>query len=200
MTLLSVLLFTVLSVSGSAQTKEPTQAELSGAAANTTDWLHPNHDYPFSLDPSDGRMCMATGNPAPDFYGDVRQGHNLYTNALVVLDARTGKLVWHYQATPRDTHDWDLTQASPLFTAEVQGKSRRLVTVTGKDGLLRVLDRETCALMYEVAVTRRENATAPVTVEGVYACPGVLGGVQLTGRVPGDLPTSRDRRCGQGFG
>src|SRR5438552_4709202 len=136
---------------------------------------------PFALDPSEGRVYMATGNPAPDFYGDVRQGDNLYTNSLVVLDARTGKLVWHYQATPHDTHDWDLTQASPLFTAEVQGEARRLVTVTGKDGVLRVLDRATRALLYEVAVTRRENATAPLTVEGVHACPGPLGGVQWYG-------------------
>jgi PQQ-dependent dehydrogenase (methanol/ethanol family) len=136
---------------------------------------------PFSLDPREGRVYIATGNPAPDYYGEVRQGDNLYTNALVVLDVRTGKLVWQYQATPHDTHDWDLTQASPLFTAEVKSESRRLVTVTGKDGLLRVFDRETRELIYEVAVTRRENGTAPVTVEGVYACPGPLGGVQWNG-------------------
>jgi alcohol dehydrogenase (cytochrome c) len=84
---------------------------------------------PFSLDPSEGRVYIATGNPAPDLYGDVHQGDNLYTNSLVVLDARTGKLVWHSQATPHDTHYWDLTQASPLFTTAVQDESRRLVTV-----------------------------------------------------------------------
>jgi glucose dehydrogenase len=86
-----------------------------------------------------------------------------------------------HQATPHDTHDWDLTQASPLFTAEVKGQSRRLVAVTGKDGLLRVLDRETREPIYEVAVTRRENITAPVTIEGVHTCPGPLGGVQWNG-------------------
>ena len=154
-----------------AETWSATEALTAGGAVWT----------PFSLDPSEGRVYIATGNPAPDFYGDVRQGDNLYTNSLVVLDARTGKLVWHYQATPRDTHDWDLTQASPLFTAEVQGESRRLVTVTGKDGLLRVLNRATREIMYEVAVTRRENATEPLTIEGVHACPGVLGGVQWNG-------------------
>ena len=106
-------------------------------------------------------MSIATGNPGPDFYDDVRQGDNLYTNSLVVLDARTGKLVWHYQATPRDTHNWDLSQASPLFTTEVQGESRRLVTVTGKDGLLRVLNRVTREIMYEVAVTRRRTPQSP---------------------------------------
>jgi alcohol dehydrogenase (cytochrome c) len=136
---------------------------------------------PLAFDPNEGRVYVATGNPAPDFYGDVRRGDNLYTNSLVVLDARTGKLVWHYQATPHDTHDWDLTQASPIFTAEAKGKSRSLVAVAGKDGLLRVLDRTTRELMYEVAVTRRENASTPPTVDGVHVCPGALGGVQWNG-------------------
>jgi len=50
-----------------------------------------------------------------------------------------------------------------------------------KDGLLHVLDRATRALMYEVAVARCENATIPLTVEDVHACPGALGGVQWNG-------------------
>jgi alcohol dehydrogenase (cytochrome c) len=136
---------------------------------------------PLAFDANEGHVYIATGNPAPDFQRDVRRGDNLYTNSLVVLDARTGKLVWHYQATPHDTHDWDLTQTSPIFTAEVNGKSRSLVAVTGKDGLLRVLDRATRELIYEVAVTRRENVTTPLTVDGVHVCPGTLGGVQWNG-------------------
>jgi alcohol dehydrogenase (cytochrome c) len=40
---------------------------------------------------------------------------------MIVLDARTGKLKWYYQAVPHDTHDWDLSQVSPLFTTTVAG-------------------------------------------------------------------------------
>src|SRR5262249_22866546 len=132
-------------------------------------------------DAAEGLVYVATGNPAPDIYGDVRQGDNLYTDSLVVLDARTGRLVWHYQATSHDTHDWDLTQASPIFTTDVAGRPHKLLVVTGKDGLLRVLDRATRKPIYEVAITRRENVTTPVTVEGVHVCPGALGGVQWNG-------------------
>jgi alcohol dehydrogenase (cytochrome c) len=136
---------------------------------------------PFSLDPTQGLVFVATGNPAPDFFADARQGANLYTGSLVVLDARTGKLVWHHQATPHDSHDWDLTQVSPLFSANVDGKPRSFVSVVGKEGLLRILDRESRAQVTAVAVTRRHNVEVPVTEEGVYVCPGPLGGVQWNG-------------------
>lgn len=136
---------------------------------------------PFSLDTAKGLLYVPVGNPAPDLYTDVRRGDNLYTNSMVVLDVRSGKLVWHYQAVPNDFHDWDLTQASPLFSAEVNGVRRQLVAVVGKDGLLHVLDREARKHLYQVAVTRRENADVPLTTAGVHACPGVLGGVQWNG-------------------
>jgi alcohol dehydrogenase (cytochrome c) len=136
---------------------------------------------PFSLDPAQGLVFVPVGNPAPDFWSEARPGANLYTNSLVVLDARTGKHVWHYQAGPHDLHDWDLTQVSPLFSAEVKGKRRPLVTVAGKDALLHVLDRESREHLYEVAVSRRENVELPITREGVHACPGPLGGVQWNG-------------------
>lgn len=115
---------------------------------------------PLSLDPQAGLVYVPVANSAPDFLADVRPGANLYTNSLVVLDVRTGKLKWRYQATPSDTHDWDLTQVSPLFTATVRGKNRNLVALASKDGLLRVLDHETKEKLYETPVTMRTNAGA----------------------------------------
>ncbi len=137
---------------------------------------------PFSLDVEKGVLYVPVSNPAPDFYTDSRFGDNLYTNSLLAFDARTGKLQWHYQAVPADFHDWDLTQVSPLFETKVKGKLRKLVTAVGKDGLLHALDRETREHLYEVPVTTRKNVDTPLTAtEGVYACPGVLGGVQWNG-------------------
>jgi len=154
-----------------AETWSVTEALIGGGAVWT----------PFSVDAARGLVFIAAANPSPDFFGDVRQGTNLYTNSLIVLDARTGKLAWHYQAIPHDTHDWDVTQVSPLFSAEVKGTTRRLVSVAGKDGLLHVLDRESREHLYEVAVSRRENVDVPLTTEGVFVCPGPLGGVQWNG-------------------
>jgi len=136
---------------------------------------------PVALDVETGRLYVPTSNPAPDLFTDVRAGANLYTNSMLVLEARTGKLIWHYQTVPHDDHDWDLTQANPLFAVAIQGKRRNLVAAGGKHGLLHVLDRDTREQLYAVPVTTRENADAAVTIEGVRACPGILGGMQWSG-------------------
>ncbi len=122
---------------------------------------------PLSLDHQAGLVYVPVANPAPDFLAEARPGANLYTNSLVVLDARTGKLKWHHQTTPSDSHDWDLTQVSPLFTATIGGKTRKMVALAGKDGLLHVLDRETKEHLYTTPVTTRYNADAPLTVKGL---------------------------------
>ena len=44
-----------------------------------------------SYDPALNLVYYGTGNPNPDYYGDDREGDNLYTCSLVALDADTGK-------------------------------------------------------------------------------------------------------------
>src|SRR6185312_11686862 len=70
---------------------------------------------PLSLDVKTGILYLPVGNPAPDFYGEIRPGANLYTNSVVALDAKTSKLLWYRQFIPHDVHDSDLSQVSPLF-------------------------------------------------------------------------------------
>ena len=99
----------------------------------------------------------------------------------MALDARTGALRWHKQLVPNDSHDWDLTQVSPLFQANIGGRDVKLIATVGKDGILRTLDRETKKALYETPVTTIENHSTPVTNKGVHACPGILGGVEWNG-------------------
>jgi alcohol dehydrogenase (cytochrome c) len=132
----------------------------------------------FSLDTVTGDLYVPVTNPSPDLPVQLRKGDNLYTNSIVCLDVRTGKRRWHRSLVPNDSHDWDVTHASPLITATVKGASRRLVATAGKDGMLRTLDRETHEVLYEAPLTTIENATAPVTTTPSRVCPGVLGGVE----------------------
>lgn len=136
---------------------------------------------PFSLDREKGELYVAVTNPAPDLPAHLRPGANLYTNAIVALDFRTGKLRWYEQMIANDSHDYDLTQVSPVFKAKVEGRERQLVAVTGKDGRLRTIDRVTQEPLYVTAVTTLENVDEPVTSSGLHACPGTFGGVEWNG-------------------
>ena len=136
---------------------------------------------PMTLDVKAELIYAATTNPAPDLAGDVREGDNLYTNSIVALNVRTGKVAWYRQLVPHDTHDWDLTQPGPLYDATVGGVARTLMATAGKDGMLRVLDRTTHEVLFSTAITTRENVDAPITLKGTHACPGILGGVEWNG-------------------
>lgn len=136
---------------------------------------------PFSLDVEAGELYVAVTNPAPDLPAALRPGPNLYTNSIVALDVQTGALRWYDQMVPNDDHDWDLTQVSPVFRTKVEGFDRDLVATVGKDGVLRVIDRRTRERIFETEVTTRTNVTAPVTVDGTFTCPGILGGVEWNG-------------------
>ena len=124
---------------------------------------------------------MPVGNPAPDFYGAVRPGADLYTDSVLALDVRTGKLLWYHQFVVHDVHDTDLSQVSPLFDLKVGDADRQLMAVSGKDGLLRVVDRTTHNVLYEVPITTHENVDVEPTVDGAHRCPGLLGGEEWNG-------------------
>jgi len=136
---------------------------------------------PLSFDAENNVVFVPVGNPAPDFYREVRPGTNLYTDSVVALDVKTGTLLWYKQFVANDMHDWDLSQVSPIFRASVDGKQRNLMTVSGKDGLLRMLDRDTRELLYEIPITTRRNADAEPSVTGTHICPGLLGGMEWNG-------------------
>jgi alcohol dehydrogenase (cytochrome c) len=126
-------------------------------------------------------VYVPVGNPSPDFFGAARPGDNLYTDSLVALDAKTGKLLWYHQFVPNDVNDRDLSQVSPLFTATIDGKPRSLIAVSGKDGLLRTLDRDSHKQLYELAITTRTGFEEKPSIAGAHGCPGLLGGMEWNG-------------------
>ena len=95
-----------------------------------------------SYDPALNLVYFGTGNPNPDFWGDDRNGDNLYTCSLVALDPDTGELKWHYQFTPHDIHDWDATQVPVLGDVTVAGQPRKVVMFANRNGFFYVIDRE----------------------------------------------------------
>lgn len=132
---------------------------------------------PLSYDVQKNLLYVPTGNPAPDFYDNDRPGANLYTNSILALDGKTGRLVWYRQFISHDAHDYDITHVSPIFLID----SHTAIATSGKDGLLRVVDSDSHKILYKVPFTERLNADAPASFTPVRVCPGTLGGNEWNG-------------------
>jgi PQQ-dependent dehydrogenase (methanol/ethanol family) len=143
-----------------------------------------------SYDPETGTLFWAVGNPYPDTDPSERGGTNLYTNSVVALDAKTGKLKWYYQFTPYDTHDWDATQPMVLADTVWKGRPRKLLMTAQRSGVFYVLDRTNGQFLLARPFVKKitwvdgfdpktgEAHLVPgntPTVEGTKTCPGVRG-------------------------
>ena len=136
---------------------------------------------PMSLDTQRGELYVPVTNPAPVFGSTLRRGANLYTDSLIALDVRSGKLKWYAQLVPNDDKDWDVTQVSPIIDTVIAGRTRHAVVAGGKDGILRLYDRDTHQLLHQTQIGTRLNVNVPVTTGGTRFCPGDLGGIQWNG-------------------
>lgn len=141
--------------------------------------------YPPSFD-EEGAMYFGTGNPAPfpgvegEPWGQSRPGANLYSDSLVKLNAKTGKMQWYYQATPHDLYDWDF-QNSPILAS---AGGRELAIGSGKSGLVIAVDAKTGKPVWKTAVGEHNGhdedgvkAMKGQTPKGGTVAPGNLGGV-----------------------
>jgi alcohol dehydrogenase (cytochrome c) len=96
-----------------------------------------------SYDPELDLVYWGTGNPGPDWNGEVRLGDNLYSDCVLAIDPDTGELVWYFQFTPHDIHDWDATQIPVLADSRFAGEDRKLMLWPNRNAFFYVLDRET---------------------------------------------------------
>ena len=142
-----------------------------------------------SYDPELNLIYWGTGNPGPDYGGDVRLGDNLYADSVLALDGDTGELRWYFQFTPHDVHDWDAIQIPVLVDAEFGGEQRKLMLWANRNAFFYVLDRATGAFLLGKPFARQDWALGldekgrPIrahgklpTVEGTVVAPPVTGG------------------------
>lgn len=94
-----------------------------------------------TYDPSLHLLFWGTGNPTPVLNGLTRPGNDLYTCSIVALNPDTGKLVWAFQASPHDTHDWDAVEIPVLVDGIFHGKPRKMLMQASRNGYFFVLDR-----------------------------------------------------------
>ena len=98
---------------------------------------------PITYDPDLNLIYVTTGNPQPVIAHKNRAGSNLYTGSIVALNPDTGKMVWAFQSSPHDTHDWDSTQTPVLIDGELNGQPRKVLAQAARNGHYFLLDRAT---------------------------------------------------------
>lgn len=156
----------------------------SWKAGGGTPWTSGTYDPELDL------LYWPTGNPGPkDFDGRNREGDNLYTATLLALRPDDGELVWHFQYTPHDEHDWDANQTPVLIDAVWEGRRRKLLAHPNRNSFLYVLDRETGTFLRATEFAKqtwldrftsegrpiRRPGAAP-SASGSLTCPDIHGG------------------------
>jgi alcohol dehydrogenase (cytochrome c) len=101
-----------------------------------------------SYDAEQDLIFWGTGNPAPVFQAGVRPGDNLFSNSVVAIEAKSGRLRWHYQFTPSDEHDWDSNQQPVLADIDWQGKPRSVVLWANRNAFFYALDRRSGEFLF----------------------------------------------------
>jgi alcohol dehydrogenase (cytochrome c) len=96
---------------------------------------------PPAVDPELGIAYVGVGNASPQFGGDIRKGDNLFTDCVVALDLKTGRMRWYRQLVHHDIWDYDLSTPLVLYDAETNGQRRKAVAVMRTDGYLFSFDR-----------------------------------------------------------
>jgi alcohol dehydrogenase (cytochrome c) len=107
----------------------------SGGATGGQMWTTGTYDPALNL------VYVGTGNPTPVLNGAIRPGDNPWTCSIVALNPDTGKLVWGFQASPHDTHDWDANEVPVLADADLKGQPRKLLMQASRNGYFFLLDR-----------------------------------------------------------
>jgi quinoprotein glucose dehydrogenase len=120
-----------------------------------------------TLDAERGIAYLPLGAPTHDRIGTDRPGDNLFSSAVVAVDANTGKRLWHFQLIRHDIWDYDAAAPPTLVDVKRDGRTIPAVAMTTKNGLLFIVDRVTGEPLYEV----EERAVPPSDVPGEIASP-----------------------------
>jgi alcohol dehydrogenase (cytochrome c) len=141
----------------------------------------------YTLDIKNGLLYVPGGNPAPDFASGAREGINLYSDSVVVLDAKTGDFKNNFKVVGKDWHDFDVSNP-PILLQTMGGK--QIMAVAPKDGHLYAYDlADNDKRLYRVPITTIENDAESFAVgRQVHFCPGPVGGDEWN--TPGYDPTT----------
>jgi quinoprotein glucose dehydrogenase len=147
-----------------AQGEPGVETWLSGSAR---EGMGANAWGPLSGDAERDLVFVPTSSASPDFFGGRRPGANLYANSLVVLRARTGERVWHFQTVHHDLWDYDVPAAPNLVRLRRDGREIEAVAQVTKQGFVFVFERDGGTPLFPI----EERPVPPSDVAGEWTSP-----------------------------
>ncbi len=137
-------------------------------------------------------LYWTTGNPSPDWNGDLRAGDNLYSNSVLAVDPNTGARKWHYQFTPHDVWDFDGNSHIFLVDTKIDGKEVKALAQANRNGFFYLLDRTNGKFLFAKPYVEQVNWATGFDKDGrpivdpaamtqdnptMRVCPSNLGGM-----------------------
>jgi len=156
-----------------------------------------------AYDPDTDTLYWTTGNPSPDWNGDLRAGDNLFSNSILALKPDTGEQIWYFQFTPHDV--WDYDGNTQIFLVDIRTESglKKAIVQPNRNGYFYILDRTdgtflgaepyveevNWATIDEIGRPVVDEQATPVEDPTYRVCPSNLGGMNgaWTGALNPDL-------------
>ena len=137
----------------------PQPGELGHDTWDRTESYGANAWAGIAMDEVRGIAYVTTGGPKPNFVGVGHLGQNLFANCVVALDARTGKLLWHFQEIRHDLWDLDISAPPNLGTITRDGRRIDVVAACTKIGNTLLLDRVSGKPIFPFRLRRAPTST-----------------------------------------
>ncbi len=134
----------------------------------------------------DAELDLAFFGPGPTYdtgpmrFPSGKPGVNndaLYTDTTLALQPRTGKLVWYFQHMKNDQWDMDWAFERSIVPLQINGKTRKAVVTSGKEGWFDALDAASGAYLTHFDMGLQNFITAVDPKTGVKTIdPAMLPG------------------------
>jgi len=114
-------------------------------------WLDNSSEYTGSVnvwssgayDPELDYVYLPVSTPTNNYYGGHRHGNNLFAESLICVEAKTGKIVWYFQAVHHGIWDYDFPTHPILADLTVDGRRIKSVIQVSKQAFTFAFDRKT---------------------------------------------------------
>ncbi len=103
-----------------------------------------------TVDAERGIVYLPLTSPSTDYYGGDRKGMGLFGDAVVALDALTGKRLWHFQTVHHNLWDYDIPAPPNLVTVTRDGAPVPAVAQVTKTGFTFLFDRVSGKPLFDI--------------------------------------------------